>query len=60
LYRANVIFDRGFAELVEVAPEAQVAPVDRRRSGQPIEPRLVPPPGAKKLPPTDSNGNRGQ
>lgn len=60
VYRANVIFDRGFAELVEVAPEAQVAPVDRRRgSKQPVEPRLIPPPGTKKLPPANPDGNRG-
>ena len=59
VYRANVIFDRGFAELVEVAPEAQVAPVDRRREGkQTIEPRLIPPPGTKKLPQPNQDGNR--
>lgn len=59
VYRANVVFQRGLAQLVEVAPEAQVAPVDRRRTGnRTIEPRLNTPPGTSIPPKAKLDGDR--
>jgi hypothetical protein len=57
VYGANIVFQSGLAQLVEDAPEAQVAPVDRQRSDRTLQPRLKVP-SATTPPKTNQNGDR--
>jgi hypothetical protein len=60
VFRANVVFQAGLAQLVEDAPGAQVAPVDRPRSGptRTTQPRPNTSPGTSIPPKAKQHGER--